>query len=89
MKPKLSKLAVATLKENLKELGNLTLELCGSKNPDPETRDQARKINKLAHEMYELIWMEESSNKESLSMNDLKEEGVKMYRCSMHNSFVK
>lgn len=85
MKPTLDSVAVAKLKENLKEVGNLTLNLCGSGSPDPEVRDKAQKINKLAHEMYELILLEENSRKHSIEMQDLEEEGVKVYRCSMHN----
>ena len=45
MKPTLDSIAVAKLKENLKEVGNLTLNLCGSSSSDPEVRDKAQKIN--------------------------------------------
>ena len=82
MKPTLDSIAVAKLKENLKEVGNLTLNLCGSSSPDPEVRDKAQKINKLAHEMYELILLEENSCKHSIEMQDLEEEGVKVYNTS-------
>ncbi len=79
MEPTLDNIVISSLKKNLKEIGNLTVGLCGSSNPDIETRNKAQKINKLAHEMYELIWMEENSQKREVSMNSLKEFGVKRF----------
>jgi hypothetical protein len=76
MEPTINGIVVSEIKKNLKEIGNLTLDLCGSQNPNPETRTKAQEINKLAHEMYELIWLEENSHKQEVSMKSLKEAGV-------------
>jgi hypothetical protein len=76
MEPTINGIVISELKKNLKEIGNITLSLCGSQNPNPDTRDKAQKINKLAHEMYELIWLEENSQKQEVTMNSLKEAGV-------------
>ena len=76
MEPTINGIVISELKKNLKEIGNITLSLCGSQSPNPETRDKAQKINKLAHEMYELIWLEENSQKQEVTMNSLKEAGV-------------
>ena len=76
MEPTINGIVISELKKNLKEIGNITLSLCGSQNPNPEARDKAQKINKLAHEMYELIWLEENSQKREVTINSLKETGV-------------
>lgn len=76
MEPTINGIVISELKKNLKEIGNITLSLCGSQNPNPDTRDKAQKINKLAHEMYELIWLEENSQKREVTINSLKETGV-------------
>ena len=76
MEPTINGIVISELKKNLKEIGNITLSLCGSQNPNPEARTQAQKINKLAHEMYELIWLEENSQKREVTINSLKEAGV-------------
>ena len=76
MEPTINGIVISELKKNLKEIGNITLSLSGSQNSNLEARTKAQKINKLAHEMYELIWLEENSLKEEVSMNSLKEAGV-------------
>ena len=79
MEPTINSIVISEIKKNLKEIGNLTLDLCGSQNPSPEARDKAQKINKLAHEMYELIWLEENSQKQEVTINSLKEAGVNQF----------
>ena len=76
MEPTINGIVISELKKNLKEIGNITLSLCGSQNSNPEARTKAQKINKLAHEMYELIWLEENSQKREVTINSLKEAGV-------------
>ena len=76
MEPNLNSIAVSSLKENLKKIGDLTIDLCGSSNPDLNSRAKARKINKLAHDMYELVLMEENSKKDSLNLSCFNESGV-------------
>ena len=65
---------ISIIKKNLKEIGNLSLPLCG--HSDSKTEDTARGINKIAHDTYELIWLAESSYK-NVNMETLSEEGVK------------
>lgn len=76
MEPTINSIVISEIKKNLKEIGNLTLDLCGSQNPNPETRDKAQKINKLAHQMYELILMEENSTRQELTMSCFEGDGV-------------
>ena len=76
MEPTINGIVISELKKNLKEIGNITLSLCGSQNSNLEARTKAQKINKLAHEMYELIWLEENSQKREVTINSLKETGV-------------
>ena len=76
MEPTINGIVISELKKNLKEIGNITLSLCGSQNSNLEARTKAQKINKLAHEMYELIWLEENSQKREITINSLKETGV-------------
>ena len=76
MEPTINSIVISELKKNLKEVGNLTVDLCGNGNPDPEIRDKAQAINKLAHQMYELVWLEENSHKKQMDMETLSEKGV-------------
>ena len=76
MEPTINGIVISELKKNLKEIGNITLSLCGSQNSNLEARTKAQKINKLDHEMYELIWLEENSQKREVTINSLKETGV-------------
>ena len=69
MEPTINNIVISSLKENLKNIGDLTIDLCGSSNPDPDSRAKARKINKLAHDMYELVLMEENSKKAELDLS--------------------
>ncbi len=77
MEPTLNSIVVSNLKENLKAIGDLTIDLCGSSNPDIETKTKAQKINKLAHDMYELILMDENAKKNKLSLSCFEGLGVK------------
>ena len=77
MEPTLDSIAVSSLKNNLKKIGDLTVNLCGSSSPNPDVRTKAQKINKLAHEMYELLIMEENSRKSRLNMSCFNEAGIK------------
>ena len=76
MEPTIDSLVISELKKNLKEIGNLTVDLCGNRNPDPEVRGKAQAINKLAHQMYELVWLGENSHKKQMDMRTLSEKGV-------------
>jgi hypothetical protein len=64
------------VKKNLKQIGELSLPIC--RHDDSDTEDVARKINKLAHDTYELIWLVENSSKKEITMTDLKEKGVEV-----------
>ena len=77
MEPTLDSIAGSSLKNNLKKIGDLTVKLCGSSNPNPDVRAKAQKINKLAHEMYELLIMEENSRRSRLNMSCFNEAGIK------------
>ena len=76
MEPTINSIVISEIKKNLKEIGNLTLDLCGSQNSNPKTRDKAQKINKLAHQMYELVLMEENSRRKELTMPCFEGDGV-------------
>tara|TARA_R100000152_G_C6752485_1_gene176185 strand:+ start:373 stop:612 length:240 start_codon:yes stop_codon:yes gene_type:complete len=76
MEPTLNSIAISSLKSDLKEIGDLTVGLCGSSNPDPKIRSNAQKINKLAHQMYELVLMEENSRRKELTMPCFEGDGV-------------
>ena len=76
MEPTIDSIVIFELKKNLKEVGNLTVDLCENRNIDPEIRDKAQAINKLAHKMYELVWLEENSHKKQMDMGTLSEKGV-------------
>jgi hypothetical protein len=65
---------ISIIKKNLKKIGKLSVPLC--QNKDSNAEDIARAINKIAHDTYEVIWLEEHSYKEGVSMRELKEEGV-------------
>jgi hypothetical protein len=71
---------ISLVKKNLKKIGELSLPLCRN-DKDSEAEDVARNINKLAHETFELIWLAENQNLEAVTMQALKEEGVKPWAC--------
>ena len=51
MKPTLDNTVISSLKADLKTIGDLTVDLCGSSNQDIRLREKAREINKLAFDM--------------------------------------